>query len=92
MIAGETGNSMQPSEEWDQKFLESFVSFRADELDSLTDDALDREAGSGTHEVRTWVAAAAAAREMGDIEAEVTYYSVIPEWITGMGVVVGGER
>ena len=92
MLAGESGNSMQPSEEWDQKFLESFVLFRDDELDSLTDDALDREAGSGTHEVRTWVAAAAAAREIGEIKAEVAYYSVIPEWITGMGVVVGNER
>jgi 2,3-dihydroxyphenylpropionate 1,2-dioxygenase len=92
LIAGESGNSMQPSAEWDERFLESFVAFDADELDAITDEALDRDAGSGTHEVRTWVAAAAAAREMGDISTEVTYYRVIPEWITGMGVVVGSER
>ena len=47
------------------------------------------EAGFGAHEVRTWVAAAAAARKMGDPRTELRYYHLVPEWITGMGIVVG---
>jgi hypothetical protein len=35
------------------------------------------------------VAAAAAGRQMGDLRAELRYYHLVPEWITGMGVVVG---
>jgi len=40
-------------------------------------------------EVRTWVAAAAAAQKMGGPRAELRYYHLVPEWITGMGIVVG---
>jgi 2,3-dihydroxyphenylpropionate 1,2-dioxygenase len=55
----------------------------------MTDAEIDRVAGFGAHEVRTWVAAASAARQMGDLRAELRYYHLVPEWITGMGVVVG---
>jgi len=37
--------------------------------------------------VRTWVAAAAAARKIGEIQSTVKYYHLVPEWITGMGIV-----
>jgi len=46
-------------------------------------------AGFGAHEVRTWVAAAAAAQKMGNPRSELRYYHLVPEWITGMGIVVG---
>jgi 2,3-dihydroxyphenylpropionate 1,2-dioxygenase len=39
--------------------------------------------------VRTWVAAAAAAQAMGALKTELRYYHLVPEWITGMGIVVG---
>ena len=55
----------------------------------MTDAEIDRIAGFGAHEVRTWVAAGAAARQMGSPKAELRYYHLIPEWITGMGIVVG---
>ena len=55
----------------------------------MTDGEIDRVAGFGAHEVRTWVAAAAAARRMGTLETELRYYQLVPEWITGMGIVVG---
>ena len=55
----------------------------------MTNSKIDRIAGFGAHEVRTWVAAAAAARKMGDLRTELRYYRLVPEWITGMGIVVG---
>jgi len=39
--------------------------------------------------VRTWVAAGAAAAKMGGPRPELRYYHLVPEWITGMGIVVG---
>ena len=55
----------------------------------MTDAEIDRVAGFGAHEVRTWVAAGAAAQAMGKIEKELLYYHLVPEWITGMGIVMG---
>ena len=47
----------------------------------------------GAHEVRTWVAAAAAARKMGDVRPELRYYHLVKEWITGIDVgVTQGDR
>jgi 2,3-dihydroxyphenylpropionate 1,2-dioxygenase len=91
MVNGET-EALMPNEDWDLKFLESVVAFDEVALDALTDEDIEREAGYGTHEVRSWVAATAAAREMGNVASDVTYYQIIPEWITGMGVVVGREH
>ena len=34
-------------------------------------------------------AAAAVARKMGKLRTELRYYHLVPEWITGMGIVVG---
>ena len=42
---------------------------------------------AGAHEVRTWVAAAGAAE--CNLRTELRYYHLVPEWITGMGIVVG---
>jgi 2,3-dihydroxyphenylpropionate 1,2-dioxygenase len=55
----------------------------------MSDAEIDRAAGFGAHEVRTWVAAAAAARKAGKLQSELRYYHLVPEWITGMGIVVG---
>jgi 2,3-dihydroxyphenylpropionate 1,2-dioxygenase len=83
------GPLLPPSEQWDRDFLESFVGARLEDFDAMTDDEIDRVAGFGAHEVRTWVAAAAAAQKMGDPQAALRYYHLVPEWITGMGIVVG---
>jgi 2,3-dihydroxyphenylpropionate 1,2-dioxygenase len=91
VVAGSNQGSKLPSEEWDRQFLDSFVAFDERRLDGITDDELDNEVGGGTHEVRSWVAAAACAREMGPIESEVVFYKVILEWITGMAIVTGGD-
>jgi 2,3-dihydroxyphenylpropionate 1,2-dioxygenase len=83
------GPCLPPSERWDRDFLEKFLGPRLDCLDATDDAEIDRVAGFGAHEVRTWVAAAAAARRMGDLRAELRYYHLVPEWITGMGIVMG---
>jgi 2,3-dihydroxyphenylpropionate 1,2-dioxygenase len=91
MQSGES-EALMPNEDWDRRFLDSIVGFKVAELDALNDEDIERETGYGTHEVRSWVAAAAAAHAMGDVTAAVTFYRIIPEWITGMGVMVGHEQ
>ncbi|MBX3553148.1 MAG: 3-carboxyethylcatechol 2,3-dioxygenase [Pseudolabrys sp.] len=86
MVVGK-GPCLPPSEQWDRDFLDKFVSGKPDVFDTMSDAEIDRIAGFGAHEVRTWVAAAAAARKIGEIQSTVKYYHLVPEWITGMGIV-----
>lgn len=88
LVAGK-GPCLPPSEQWDRDFLDTFLGPRHEDFDRMTDSEIDRIAGFGAHEVLTWVAAAAAARKMGDVRPELRYYHLVPEWITGMGIVVG---
>ncbi len=83
------GPCLPPSEQWDRDFLASFLGRRLEDFDAMTDAEIDRVAGFGAHEVRTWVAAAAAAQRMGNPQTELRYYNLVPEWITGMGIVAG---
>jgi 2,3-dihydroxyphenylpropionate 1,2-dioxygenase len=83
------GPCLPPSEQWDRNFLDTMLSGKVERFDAITDTEIDTIAGFGGHEVRTWVAAAAAAREMGQVRSELKYYHLVPEWITGMGIVVG---
>jgi 2,3-dihydroxyphenylpropionate 1,2-dioxygenase len=83
------GPCLPPSEQWDRDFLRSFLDARLEDYDTMSDAEIDRVAGFGAHEVRTWVAAAAAVRKMGQPRPELRYYHLVPEWITGMGIVVG---
>lgn len=85
------GPCLPPSEQWDRDFLVSFLDRRLEDFDTMTDADIDRVAGFGAHEVRTWVAAAAAAQRMGNPQAEMRYYHLVPEWITGMGIVAGQD-
>ena len=68
---------------WDEKFLEALTTSNWSVLREYQDPELT-SVGSGTHEIRTWVAAWAAA---GASAGRFTYVP-IPEWITGMGVAV----
>jgi 2,3-dihydroxyphenylpropionate 1,2-dioxygenase len=83
------GPCLPPSENWDRDFLTTFLGTDHARFDAMTDTEIDRVAGFGAHEVRTWVAAAAAAHRMGELKTELRYYHLVPEWITGMGIVVG---
>jgi 2,3-dihydroxyphenylpropionate 1,2-dioxygenase len=88
LVAGK-GPCLPPSEGWDRDFLSTFVRANLEDFDAMRDDEIDRVAGFGAHEVRTWVAAAAASQKMGSPAPELRYYHLIPEWITGMGIVIG---
>jgi 2,3-dihydroxyphenylpropionate 1,2-dioxygenase len=88
LVVGQ-GPCLPPSEQWDREFLGSFLDHKLEDFDAMTDAEIDRIAGFGAHEVRTWVAAAAVARKMGKLRTELRYYHLVPEWITGMGIVVG---
>lgn len=78
---------LPPSEAWDRQFMDRLLGGPLEALDALTDEELDREAGFGGHEVRCWIAAFAATQEIAPARGRVDYYAVIPEWITGMGIV-----
>jgi 2,3-dihydroxyphenylpropionate 1,2-dioxygenase len=88
LVVGQ-GPCLPPSEQWDHEFLNSFVDARLENFDAMSDAEIDRVAGFGAHEVRTWVAAGATAQKLGSPRAELRYYHLVPEWITGMGIVVG---
>lgn len=96
-LAEGRGPCMPPNEPWDRRFLERLLAQDIEAFDTHTDAEIDREAGFGGHEVRTWIAAAAAmkAATAGSTAANpgyaatLDYYHVIPEWLTGMAVVRG---
>jgi 2,3-dihydroxyphenylpropionate 1,2-dioxygenase len=67
---------------WDTWFLKQLVTADLDAVTSLGDEGLEDRAGSGGHEIRTWLAGfAAAGRPLA-----WTSYEPVREWITGMGI------
>ncbi len=60
-------------------------------IDAYTNEQITAEAGASTHEVRAWVAAAAAidAACRGSWSAKQNYYRAIPEWVAGFGSLSG---
>ncbi len=95
-LAEGRGPCQPPNEPWDRRFLERLLVRDIESFDAYTDAMIDREAGFGGHEVRTWVAAAAAMTAatagVADIATRLDYYHVIPEWLTGMAVVRASVR
>ncbi len=79
-LAGNPDAPVNPA--WDAWFLKQLVTADLDPITDLEDAALQERAGSGSHEIRTWlIAFAAAARPL-----VWTSYEPVPEWITGMGI------
>ena len=75
--------------EWDHAFLARLQAFDFDALASMIDESITRDGGCGGHEIRTWIAVAAAAASAGIAHLELRYYRPIPEWIAGYGVMTG---
>ncbi|QGF22677.1 3-carboxyethylcatechol 2,3-dioxygenase [Raineyella fluvialis] len=71
--------------EWDNAFLDVAASGRVEDFDSYTAAQMTLDAGHSSHEVRCWVAAAAAMRAAGPYVVRERYYRAIPEWIAGFG-------
>jgi 2,3-dihydroxyphenylpropionate 1,2-dioxygenase len=85
LVAG-TSKIRPINPEWDHRLLESFEAGDLTLLDSASDEAIEQTGGRGGHEVRCWIAALAGLGE--NYKAETLVYEPIPEWITGMGVMV----
>jgi len=67
---------------WDAWFLKQLVAADLDPVTELGDQGLEERAGSGGHEIRTWLTGFAAAGR----PLVWTSYEPVPEWITGMGI------
>jgi 2,3-dihydroxyphenylpropionate 1,2-dioxygenase len=68
--------------DWDTWFLKQLGTTDLAAITDLGHDGLEEVAGSGGHEIRTWLIGHAAAR----IPLIWTSYEAVPEWITGMGI------
>ncbi|HWO42490.1 MAG TPA: extradiol ring-cleavage dioxygenase [Candidatus Eisenbacteria bacterium] len=69
---------------FDRRFLETLTAGDRNRLADYSHEAIDREAGSGGHEIRTWIALAGA---VPDRRAEVLAYEPVVPWATGCGIV-----
>lgn len=80
------GPCKRPEEAWDRRVIELLGSGDLSAFDAWTDADVDAAAGFGGHEVRCWVAACAAMDALGGAHPRLDYYRLVPEWITGMGL------
>jgi 2,3-dihydroxyphenylpropionate 1,2-dioxygenase len=67
---------------WDGWFLKQLTTGDLAPVTDLGDEGLEESAGSGGHEIRTWLIGLAAVRT----PFVWTSYEPVPEWITGMGI------
>jgi 2,3-dihydroxyphenylpropionate 1,2-dioxygenase len=67
---------------WDGWFLKQLAAADLEPIVALGDSGLDENAGSGGHEIRTWLIGHAAVAK----PLVWTSYEPVPEWITGMGI------
>lgn len=65
---------------FDKKFLETLISGDRTKLTEYTHEEINVEAGSGGHEIRTWIALAGA---VPDWQAELLAYEPVVPWATG---------
>jgi len=88
IVRGErTAKDMKLNQEADQRFLEVFCAGRLEDFDTWDPYALVEEAGIGSMELHTWIAAAAAHQAAGGALPSVDFYSVAPELGIAAGVV-----
>jgi aromatic ring-opening dioxygenase catalytic subunit (LigB family) len=69
---------------FDQKFLEALSANDQTRLTEYSHEEIDTEAGSGGHEIRTWIALAGALPEW---KAELLGYEPVVPWATGCALV-----
>jgi len=67
---------------WDTWFLKQLVTFDLAPVTALGDEGLTERAGTGGHEIRTWLIGFAAV----GAPLAWTSYEPVPEWITGMAI------
>ena len=69
---------------FDEQFLETLVNGKRALLAEYSHSAIDKEAGSGGHEIRTWIAVAGAVE---DWQTKLLAYEPVHPWATGCGLV-----
>jgi 2,3-dihydroxyphenylpropionate 1,2-dioxygenase len=69
---------------FDKKFLETLIGPDRAKLSEYTHEEINNEAGSGGHEIRTWIALAGAVQSW---KAELVAYEPVIPWATGCGLV-----
>ncbi|WP_411089095.1 2,3-dihydroxyphenylpropionate 1,2-dioxygenase [Streptomyces sp. 061-3] len=72
----------QVNARWDQWFLDRLREGDLTSIVALGDHGLEAKAGTGGHEIRSWLIGQAAVAE----PLVWTSYEPVPEWITGMGI------
>ena len=78
--------------DWDRATLRSLVSGKLDFLNDSSTQEITDVAGSGAHELRTWIASLAALDAVGGFDARMTFYEPVEEWITGMGLLIAQPK
>lgn len=68
--------------DWDTWFLQRMAEADPDSVVGLGHAGLEKEAGTGGHEIRCWIIGSAAV----GLPLAWTSYEPVPEWITGMGI------
>lgn len=88
-VAGRSTGTRAPDPAWDRQFISLLAHKTLADVDLWSEESVSTIAGCGGHEVRSWIAAFAAleAATHGSYETEVDYYEVVPEWMTGMGII-----
>ncbi|EQB13400.1 DODA-type extradiol aromatic ring-opening family dioxygenase [Sphingobium lactosutens] len=74
---------------WDQAFMRAVVADDLTPLDDWTDESIISQAGCGAGEIRQWVVAAAAARQLGMVSASIDYYEADTPIGVGAGIIHG---
>ena len=69
---------------FDKKFLENLTTGNHASLTAYTHEEINSEAGSGGHEIRTWIALAGAVQSW---KADLLAYEPVVPWATGCGLV-----
>jgi 2,3-dihydroxyphenylpropionate 1,2-dioxygenase len=69
---------------FDKKFLQTLISGDRSKLTEYTHEEINDAAGSGGHEIRTWIALAGAVQNW---KAELLAYEPVVPWATGCGLV-----
>ena len=88
IVRGErTAEDMKLNQQADQRFLDVLCNNRLDEFDAWEPHALVEEAGIGSMELHTWIAAAAAHEAAGGSAPVKDFYSVAPELGIAAGIV-----
>ncbi|MCC9195677.1 hypothetical protein QNO08_14520 [Arthrobacter sp. zg-Y820] len=77
------GHEGDINEEWDRWFLDKMTSGDLEPLLAMDTEEMERIAGNGAHEVRTWIAGLGA----WNGPVETVAYEPVHRWVTGMGLV-----